>query len=452
MNERITRRRFVAQNVLGGASLAAAAGLARGQDGVETAAQGTGTATSSTEKIVIGVMGLSRGWRLAQEFARLPGCEVAYVCDVDRRRVERTTATLEKLTGTAPKSVADMRRILDDPAVDAFVCAAPNHWHAPATVLACAAGKHVYVEKPGSHNPREGELQIEAAKKYKRIVQVGIQRRSWPELIAAVQKLREGVIGRLLFARAWYNNTRRPIGRGHESPVPEWLDYEQWQGPAPRRPYRSNLIHYNWHWFRHWGNGEIGNNGVHGLDLARWGMGVEFPERITSAGGKLYFDDDQEFADTQVATFEFGDRMIVWEARNWHPQGFGDDRLHQQSVGFGASFYGDQGTVVIAGNRVRVFDRQDALVEETPIRLLDDYERSDGVHVADFVASIRTGRQPSAAIEASYPSTLLCHLGTIALSTGRALRCDPATGRIVDDAEAIKLWGREYQPGWEPKV
>jgi predicted dehydrogenase len=443
MTEPMDRRRFVSQSFWGGASLAAAASLA--------GASRSAARESPNEKIVIGVMGLSRGARLAETFAQQPNCQVAYVCDVDRRRVERTVAVIDKLTGKAPEGVGDVRTILDDQAVDALLCAAPNHWHAPATILACAAGKHVYVEKPGSHNPREGELQIEAATKHRRIVQVGTQRRSWPELIDAMQKLRDGVIGRRLFARAWYTNARRPIGRGEPAPVPEWLDYELWQGPAPRRPYRSNLIHYNWHWFRHWGNGEIGNNGVHGLDLARWGMDVDFPRRVTASGGKLYFDDDQEYADTQVTSFEFGDRMILWEARNWHPRGFEDSVLHD-SVSFGASFYGDQGTLVIAGNQIRRFDRQDNLVEEIPMRRLDERERSDGVHVADFLDSIRTGRQPHAAIRRSYPSTLLCHLGTIALRTGRALQCDPDSGRILDDADAMTQWTREYQPGWEPKM
>ncbi len=451
MTEPINRRRFVSQTMLGSASLAAASGLAHGAETAQTSGQGMAKKNAS-DKIVVGVMGLSRGLRLAQELARLPNCEVACVCDVDERRVARAIGVMEKVTGKAPKGLSDMRRILDDKAIDAFVCAAPNHWHGPATVLACAAGKHVYVEKPSSHNPREGELQIEAARKHNRIVQVGTQRRSWSELIDIMQKLREGIVGKLRFARAWYANNRQPIGHGHEEPVPEWLDYQQWQGPAPRRPYRSNVVHYNWHWFRHWGNGEIGNNGVHGLDLARWGMGVDFPERVTSSGGKLFFDDDQEFADTQIATYEFGDRMIVWEARNWHRRGFGDDRLHQPSVGFGASFYGDQGTVVVAGNKIRVYDREDKLVEESPTRGLNDFEQSDGAHAADFLAAMRNGRQPNGAIEVSYPSTLLCQLGAIALLTGRTLRCDPANGHILDDADAMQHWSREYEPGWEPKV
>ncbi len=192
----------------------------------------------------------------------------------------------------------------------------------PAGILACAAGKHVYVEKPCSHNPAEGELLVAAAKKYQRCVQMGNQRRSWPAIQEAMQRLKEGVIGRVVVARTWYNAQRGPIGRLREAPVPDWLDWDLWQGPRPRVPYREGIVHYNWHWFWHWGTGEIGNNGVHGIDLARWGLGVDYPEMVTSGGGKLYFDDDQETPDTQVVTYLFGRKMIIFECRNWHRRGF----------------------------------------------------------------------------------------------------------------------------------
>ncbi len=195
-------------------------------------------------------------------------------------------------------------------AVDALVIATCNHWHAPAAILACAAGKHVYVEKPCSHNPREGEMMVAAARKHRRLVQMGNQRRSMPAAIEAIAQLRSGVIGRVYYAQSWYLNTRPSIGAGKSAPVPEGLDYDLWQGPVPRRPFKSNYLHYNWHWFWHWGNGELGNNGVHAVDTCRWGLGVDYPVQATSVGGRFCHEDDQETPDTNVATFRFADRNL----------------------------------------------------------------------------------------------------------------------------------------------
>ncbi|MDA1180526.1 MAG: Gfo/Idh/MocA family oxidoreductase, partial [Planctomycetota bacterium] len=264
--------------------------------------------TSPNNRVIVGVMGLSRGQYLASGFARQQNVEVKYVCDVDSTRIGPIAKKLESDTGKAPQQVGDFRRILDDQ-----VCAAPNHWHAPATILACAAGKHVYVEKPCSHNPREGELMVEAARKYNRAVQMGCQRRSAEGWIEAVQRLHQGVIGRVYLARSWFAKPRGSIGIGVPGAVPPHIDYELWQGPAPRRPYLSNVLHYNWNWLWHWGNGELGNNGVHRLDLCRWAMDVDFPIRVTSSGGRYDWKDDQETPDTHAVCFEFPEnRQITW--------------------------------------------------------------------------------------------------------------------------------------------
>ncbi len=309
MTESSTRRQFLGSVALGATAVSSAA-----------IGQQPEASNSPSETITVGVMGLSRGLSLAQSFSKEKNVRVKYVCDVDARRLDAGASALDSESGHRPESISDFRHILDDDAVDVFVCAAPNHWHAPATILACKAGKHVYVEKPCSHNPWEGETMVQAARKYGRVVQMGSQRRSGPTYIEAIQKLHEGVIGRLYLSRAWYNNLRPSIGKGVPAEVPPYLDFELWQGPAPRVPYKEYKFngelsrHYNWHWLWHWGNGELGNNGVHALDVCRWGMDVDYPVRVTSSGGRYRWEDDQETPDTHSVCFEFdGRKQITWD-------------------------------------------------------------------------------------------------------------------------------------------
>jgi predicted dehydrogenase len=380
-----------------------------------------------------------RGSDLARSFLAVPGVEFAYVCDVDERAAAKGLQAVRERQSASPKVVLDFRRVLDDGAVDGLVIAAPDHWHGPAAVLACAAGKHVYVEKPACHNPREGELMVAAARRYRRVVQVGTQRRSFPAIIEAIAKVRGGAIGQVRFARGWYNATRGTIGRGKTVPVPAGLDWGLWQGPAPERPFRDNVVHYHWHWFWHWGTGELGNNGIHALDLCRWGLGVTFPRGVSSGGGRYHFADDQETPDTQVATFDFGDRAISWEGRSCQRHG-------QEGSMFGAAFYGEQGTLVTDGTVCRSYDAQD---KETG-RI--DAPGSDRLHLANFVECIRAEGRANADIEEGHRSTLLCHLGNIAWRVGHTLRCDPRTGHVTGDPAAARLWTRAYRRGWEPRV
>lgn len=390
-------------------------------------------------RIRIGVMGTNgRGMAHIDGFLGQSNTEVAYVCDVDQRALEKGMAAVLRRQQTPPKGVKDFRHILDDPSVDLISIAAPNHWHAPATILACAAGKHVYVEKPGSYCPSEGELMVAAARKHKRIVQMGNQRRSWPSVIEAISRLHAGEIGRVLFARTWYNNLRPSIGRGKPVPVPDWLDYSLWQGPAPERPFKDNLLHYNWHWHWHWGNGELGNNGIHALDVARWGLQVDLPNSISCTGGRYHHDDDQETPDTYVTAFDFGSKGATWESHSCSPRGF-------EGTGFGIHFHGDKGSLVIAGNDAKIYDLQNKEVAAIPSR------GGDGLHFANFLECIRTGRRPNSDVEECQKSTLLCHLGNIAFRTGQTIHMDPATKKIRGNA-GDKFWTREYRKGWEPKV
>ena len=424
-----TRRTFLRQSSLAGAALALSAQRA------------LRAADSPSESVTLGVIGVNgRGSGLASGFAGVGGARVAYVCDVDQRVIDKTAGAVASLQSHPPKRVTDLRRIFDDQSVDAVVIATPDHWHGPATIMACAAGKHVYVEKPACHNPREGEWMIEAARKHKRVVQLGTQRRSMPGVIEALERVKAGEIGKVLFSRGWYNSIRQPIGHGKPAAVPSELDYSLWQGPAPEREYRDNLVHYNWHWFWHWGTGELGNNGIHSLDLCRLGLGVDYPKRVTAGGGKYFFEDDQETPDTQVVTYDFGDRTIVWEGRNWHHSGFDNST-------FGVAFDGDRGSVIIHSAGYRVLDPAGKEIASQK----KGFEGHDP-HLRNFLAAIRNGEALRAEIEEGHKGTLLCHLGNIAYRTGRALRLDPSNGHIQDDPAAAALWSREYRAGWEPKV
>lgn len=431
MTRAFDRRQFVQSSALAGVAIAAYhTSTAAAQD------------ASATETVNIAVMGVNgRGMAHVQGFAALPNCKIAAICDVDERATAKGVSFVESKHSYKPQALGDFRKALDDDAIDVLVVAAPNHWHGPATILGCSAGKHVYVEKPCCHNPREGELMVEAARKNKVVVTQGTQRRSWPSIIEAIDKVRGGAIGKVHYSRAWYNNRRGSIGKGAVAAAPAWLNWDLWQGPAPRADFKNNVVHYNWHWFWDYGNGELGNNGVHALDLSRWGLGVSYPTRVASSGGRYRWDDDQQTPDTHLVSFDFdGGKTITWEGLSWSPYGPGGEM-------FGVSFHGDEGTLVLLDSDYKIYDMQNKLVKETKCE-----GNTDAVHQTNFLACIKDGKLPNADIETAHQTTLLCHLGNIAQRTGRTLHCDAKSGHIKDDDAAMAFWTRQYADGFKPTV
>jgi predicted dehydrogenase len=404
--------------------------------------------------MVVAVMGLNgRGMVHLQDFARGANTTVGYLIDVDSNVLNKAAAELSRLQSNPAKLVSDFRRALEDKSVDALVIAAPDHWHAPATILALDAGKHVYVEKPSGHDPREDELIVAAARKHPRLkVQLGTQARSGPHFVEVLNMVRSGVIGTPYLARGWYANTRASIGRGKVVPVPPNLDYELWQGPAPRTPYRDNVIHYNWHWFTNWGTGEICNNGTHEIDVARWLLGVDYPTSVISTGGRFHFADDWQFPDTQEATFVFdGGKSIVWQGQSCNGL-----ELYERSRG--TTVLGTNGSVVVDRDGYVHYDLKNKVIKEVKAAPKGDALNTVGddwltqLHIDNFTSSVRTGTPLSAPIADGAKTGTLCHLGTISQQVGRKLSIDPKTGHILHDAEASKLWSREYDPRWKPVV
>jgi predicted dehydrogenase len=409
----------------------------------------------ANEKIAVACMGVnSRGLAVGTNFASQKNCEVLHVCDVDTRAADICINAVEKIQQKKPIATPDFRKALEDKNVDLLIVTAPDHWHAPAAMLACSAGKHVYLEKPCSHNPNEGEMLVKAAAKHNRVLQMGNQRRSWPNVAAGIAELHAGVIGRPYFAKAWYTNNRPSIGIGKETAVPSWLNYDLWQGPAPRRPYKDNLIHYNWHWFWNWGTGEALNNGTHMVDLARWGLDVNYPTSVSSTGGRFRYQDDWETPDTQVINLQFGNKaMISWEGRSCNAKNI-------ESNSAGVIFYAENGTLLIeSSNSYKIFDAKGVIIKDVKNNIIVDArniagpsQALDALHIQNLFDGIKNGTPVASDILSGHQSTLLVQLGNIALRTGRNLQIDPTNGHILHDADALKYWSRTYQPGWEPKI
>ncbi len=394
-----------------------------------------GQAKGANSRLRVGVMGLGRGKGHIKGYLDVPNTEVAYICDVDKNRLASGDNTMKGKQEKAPEKVTDFRRILDDPDIDAISIATPNFWHAPATIMACQAGKHVYVEKPGSYNAYESFRMVDVAKETGRHVQMGTQRRSYPGLVEAAQKMREGIIGKPLSARCVYTSARQSIGKGKVGSPPPELDWTMWQGPVPEGPFKDNLVHYNWHWHWKYGGGELANNGVHSLDTARMALDIAYPKRVTCNGGRYHFDDDQETPDTATATFEYGDFFLTWEGHSCH-------RRKPEKVPF-VRIYGEGGVMDLTNSAYVAYDldgKEIAINKEGP---------SDIPHFTNFADAIREDKALNQPIGDGQISTMLCHYGNMSYRSGGAIDVDQKTGKLIDSPEAEKFWTREsYREGW----
>jgi len=438
----ITRRKFLDTLAVGAAGLA-----------VGTTAKSYAQIMGSNDRLNFAVIGLNgRAYaHLAALEANKSTARISHVCDVDSNILKKFADATQQHMGEAPAAEKDFRKILEEKDVDAITIAAPDHWHTPMAIAGLRAGKHVYVEKPCSHNPAEGEMLLAAVQKYKKVVQMGTQQRSSPHTIEIVDKIHNGAIGRAYFAKAWYNNERKSIGTGKEAPVPAEIDWDLWQGPAPRRAYRDNVQPYNWHWFKIWGTGEALNNGTHEVDVCRWALGADYPLRVTASGGRYAFKDDWQFYDTLVASFEYEDKMLSWEGKSCNGlKYYGRDR--------GSIVLGETGSVLVDRDGYEVYDLNGKKISEyktgntTSSADLVGSDTMTDAHFANFIAAIRTGEKLNAPISVGNVSVTTMQLSNIAWEVNRELHVDTTAGKILGDPAAMKLWGREYQSGWAPQV
>jgi predicted dehydrogenase len=438
----VTRRKFLDALAMGAAGLA-----------VGSTAKSYGRIMGSNDRLNFAVIGLnSRGYaHLASLKANSKTTRISHVCDVDDNILKKFAEATQRETGEMPRTEKDFRKVLEEKDVDAISIASPDHWHTPMAIAGLQAGKHVYLEKPCSHNPAEGEMLVEAQEKYRKHVQMGTQQRSAPPTIEVVAKIRDGLIGKPYYAKAWYSNVRKSIGVGKEVVVPAQLDWDLWQGPVPRRPYRDNVHPYNWHWFKIYGTGEALNNGTHEVDVCRWALGVDYPQRVTATGGRYHFKDDWQFYDTLVTSFQYPEAMISWEGKSCEGMKFyGRDR--------GVAVMGTNGSVVVDRGGYEIFDlkgNKTSEVKAGPSTSSSDLLGSDSMtdaHFANFIAAIRNGEKLNAPIAVGNVSVTMLQLSNMAWEVNRELHVDTATGHIVDDPEAMKMWGREYEKGWAPHI
>ena len=409
----------------------------------------------ANDRVNFAVIGLnSRAYaHLSALQANRRDARITHVCDVDSTILAKFADKTRTAMGEPVQADKDFRRTLEAKDVDAITIATPDHWHTPMAILGLHAGKAVYVEKPCSYDPHEGLLLVAAVKKHGKVCQMGSQQRSSPHTIEIVEKIHNGLIGRAYWAETWYANRRQPIGIGKVVPVPATLDWDLWQGPAPRTEYKDNIHPYNWHWFRRWGTGETLNNGTHEVDIARWALDVAWPDHLVATGGRYTAKDDWQFYDTLDVAIQYPDKMLTWKGDCCSGKTtYGRDR--------GIAIHGTEGTVIVDRAGYEIYDRKDKRIGEYVVSGHAATSASDLVgadsmtdaHFTNMIAAIRTGASLNQPITQGNVAVTLMQLANISYFTGRALQIDPRDGSIQNDPEALAMTRRTYEKGWEPKV
>jgi len=400
----------------------------------------------ANERVSLALIGARNQGRGDAIRAIKEGAEVRVLCDIDEAISAKVAPLIEQAQGRAPAIVKDFRSVLDDKTVDGVIIATPDHWHTHMALLACQAGKDVYVEKPLSQTIREGQLIREAARKYNRVVQVGTQRRSGEHFQAAAEYVASGKLGKICLVKAWMCQLRPTIGRPPDGDPPATVDYDVWLGPAPKRPFNLNRFHYNWRFFWDYGNSELGNQGIHMLDVALLGIQKMrqkekcLPALISGHGGIYWLDDAKEVPDTQIINYDFGDFLLVWELRSF-------SQIHpMEGTAAGTAFYGTEATLILDGDGFAVYAKK----ENQPAVTV---KKSGGSHERNFLECIKSRKRPNADIEIGRLSTTLCHLGNICQRLGRDVRFDAGTETFGSDAEANAMLTKEYRDSYPlPRV
>lgn len=440
------RRDFIKKGVAG------VAGLAIG--GIGFSPKSYASIIGANDRINAAVLGIhGRGKSHISSFMAQKDVQVTTLCDPDKNLWKDAGEAFQKKYNKTVQFEQDLRRVYDNKDIDVVGIASPNHWHALSVIWACQAGKDSYVEKPGSHNIWEGRKMVEAAEKYNRIVQHGVQLRSSPSVNKAIQLLREGYIGRVYMARGLVFRWRPSIGDKGMSAVPEGLDYDLWTGPAQMRPFSRNIVHYNWHWHWDYGNGDVGNQGIHETDLCMWGLDVGLPTQITSMGGKFLWDDAKETPEvlTSIYNYPEEDKIIQFEVRPWCTN-------TEEGVTVGNIFYGDKGILVVDGyDKFKTYmgqKREPGISDEDGGKSGTEMDRGAGGtdgHFANFIEAVRKRDRSilTGPVETAHLSSGLAHLGNIAYRTGRVLQFDPSAEKFVNDPEADRYLARDYREGFE---
>ena len=454
MPEEINRRDFLKTSARAGAGMAALSGI--------TFLTHPERVFGANDRVRIAVVGLhGQGWSHVEEYCHMKDVELAAFCDVDEHVLDQRLAEVEKMGVKRPARFIDLRKLLDDKSIDAISIATPNHWHSLQAIWGCQAGKDVYVEKPLSHNWWEGRQLLRAVQKYDRIVQHGTNSRSGKAIIEGMQKMREGLIGDLYLSRGLCYKWRNTIGHAEQEPVPSYVHYDLWTGPAPMKPFTKNRFHYNWHWIWDTGNGDIGNQGIHELDVARWGLGVKLPDKVSAIGGHFMFDDDQKTPNTLNVAWQFDmpdgkRRMMEFEVRHWISNheaeigtsafGGGDvpaalgnaaesrsKRKGPQNT-IGNIFYGSKGYVAMNG-----YDSYKSWLgeEQEP----GPHAQAGGNNWRNFIDCVKSRKKQdlNAPVEEGYLSTTLLHLANASYRVGRTLNFDPAKQEVIGDEEAARI-------------